>query len=261
MNKVPNGNDNFYSETYREKGKGFAPSFKLGPHKSALANLPADEVNFPVTSWLKNLLTEKFVHLMPNIELIRQASPPGQGYNFKADGSNLPWVVDHLKNTDNADRFAQWLALLKTALPDLENIYAVERPEDRFRYLVLAYAGGLCVPSWMASDGTLRLAALSILAYLPGFSGTYFIDEPENGLHPRAVDVLLQSLSSVRHAQIFLTTHSPVVLGLVETEKVLCFAKTEEGAVDIVKGDAYPALRDWREGADLNVLFAGGALG
>jgi hypothetical protein len=58
VNKVPDGNDNFYSEVYREKGKGWAPSFKLGPQKSALANLPADEANFPVTSWLKNLLTE-----------------------------------------------------------------------------------------------------------------------------------------------------------------------------------------------------------
>lgn len=55
VNKVPDGNDNFYSEVYREKGKGWAPSFKLGPQKSALANLPADEANFPATSWLKNV--------------------------------------------------------------------------------------------------------------------------------------------------------------------------------------------------------------
>ena len=79
VNKVTNGNDNFYSEVYREKGKGWAPSFKLGPHKSALANMPADEVNFPVTSWLKSLLTENVTPLMLNSLLIRQASAPGQG--------------------------------------------------------------------------------------------------------------------------------------------------------------------------------------
>lgn len=89
VNKVPDGNDIFYSEVYKEKGKGWAPSFKLGPSKSALANLPADEANFPVTSWLKNLLTENITQLMLNSMLIRQASPPGQGRNFKADGSNL----------------------------------------------------------------------------------------------------------------------------------------------------------------------------
>jgi predicted ATPase len=261
VNKVPNGNDNFYSEVYQEKGKGWTPSFKLGPHKSALANLPADEANFPVTSWLKSLLTENVTQLVLNSLLIRQASPPGLGRNFKADGSNLPWVVDHLQNGNDPDRFGQWLSHLRTALPDLRNIRTVERPDDRHRYLVLEYNGGLSVPSWMASDGTLRMMALTILAYIPGFSGIYLIEEPENGIHPRAVDTLFQSLSSVYEAQILVATHSPVVLSLVEAEKVLCFGKTGEGAVDIVKGDEHPALKDWRGETNLGVLFAGGVLG
>ena len=260
VNKVSNGNDNFYSEVYREKGKGWAPSFKLGPHKSALANLPADEANFPVTSWLKSLLTENVTQLMLNSPLIRRASPPGQGRNFRADGSNLPWVIDQLKNTDE-DRFANWISHLRTALPDLENIRTIERQDDRHRYLMLEYAGGLSVPSWMASDGTLRLMALSILAYLPNFSGIYLIEEPENGIHPRAVDTMFQSLSSVYDAQILVATHSPVVLSLVKPENVLCFARTEQGAVDIVAGDEHPALRDWKGEANLGVLFAGGVLG
>lgn len=260
VNKVPDRNDNFYSEVYREKGKGWTPSFKLGPQKSALANLPADESKFPVTSWLKSLLTENVTQLILNSLLIRQASPPGQGRNFKADGSNLPWVVDHLKNSDT-DRFSNWISHLRTALPDLENIRTIEREDDRHRYLMLEYAGGLKVPSWMASDGTLRLLALSILAYLPNFSGIYLIEEPENGIHPRAVDTMFQSLSSVYDAQILVATHSPVVLNLVEPANVLCFAKTAQGAVDIVKGDEHPALRDWKGEANLGVLFAGGVLG
>jgi predicted ATPase len=261
VNKVPNRNDNFYSEVYREKGKGWTPSFKLGPQKSALANLPADEAKFPVTSWLKNLLTENVAQLMLNSLLIRQASPPGQGRNFKADGSNLPWVIDHLKNSVDSKRFANWISHLRTALPDLKSIRTVEREDDRHRYLMLEYAGGLSVPSWMASDGTLRMMALSILAYLPNFSGIYLIEEPENGIHPRAVDTMFQSLSSVYDAQILVATHSPVVLSLVEPANVLCFAKTKQGAVDIVKGDEHPALRDWKGEANLGVLFAGGVLG
>jgi predicted ATPase len=260
VNKVPDRNDNFYSEVYREKGKGWTPSFKLGPQKSALANLPADESKFPVTSWLKSLLTENVTQLMLNSLLIRQASPPGQGRNFKADGSNLPWVIDHLKNTDGK-RFANWISHLCTALPDLKDIRTIEREDDRHRYLMIEYTGGLSVPSWMASDGTLRLMALSILAYLPNFSGIYLIEEPENGIHPRAVDTMFQSLSSVYDAQILVATHSPVVLSLVKPANVLCFAKTKQGSVDIVKGDEHPALRDWKGEANLGVLFAGGVLG
>ncbi|MCF6290340.1 MAG: ATP-binding protein [Desulfobacterales bacterium] len=260
VNKVANGNDNFYSEVYRKKGKGWAPSFKLGPQKSALGNVPADEANFPVTSWLNSLLVEKVERLNLNSLLIRKASPPGQGRGFRADGSNLPWVIDYFQNIDK-DRFRDWLAHLRTALPDLCNVRTVERPDDRHRYLILEYDGGLETPSWMASDGTLRLLALTVLAYLPNFSGVYLIEEPENGIHPRAVDTIFQSLSSVYDAQILVATHSPVILSMVAPANVLCFAKTSDGAADIVRGDEHPALRDWRGEENLGVLFAGGVLG
>ena len=260
VNKVANGNDNFYSEVYREKGKGWAPSIKLGPHKLALGNIPGDETNFPVTSWLKDLLVEKVERLNLNSLLIRKASPPGQGKGFRADGSNLPWVIDNFYNTDKK-RFDDWIAHLRTALPDLCNVRTVDRADDRHRYLVLDYEGGLMTPSWMASDGTLRLLALTVLAYLPDVSGIYLIEEPENGIHPRAVDTIFQSLSSVYDAQILLATHSPVILSMVAPSQVLCFAKTSDGAVDIVSGDEHPALRDWRGEANLGVLFAGGVMG
>ena len=37
-------------------GTGWDHAFKLGPRKSALANLPEDESRFPVATWLKRLL-------------------------------------------------------------------------------------------------------------------------------------------------------------------------------------------------------------
>ena len=58
-----------------------------------------------------------------------------------------------------------------------------------------------------------------------------------------------------------MATHSPVILSLVPAKKVLCFAKTEEGATDIVAGSEHPALKDWRGEENLGVLFAGGVLG
>ncbi len=260
VNKVPGGNDNFYSEVYQERGKGWAPSFKLGPRKSALGNLPEDESKFPVSSWLKKLLIEGVQPFVLNSLLIRKASPPGQMRGFKPDGSNLPWVVDNLQKK-HPDTFINWIEHLKTALSDLEHIRTVERPDDKHRYLVLCYQGGLEVPSWMASDGTLRLLALTLPAYIPDFTGVYLIEEPENGIHPRAVETMFQSLSSVYDAQILLASHSPVVLSMVEPENVLCFAKTHEGATDIVVGSRHPALREWQGETNLGVLFAGGVLG
>ncbi|MBI3468591.1 MAG: ATP-binding protein [Planctomycetes bacterium] len=260
VSKVPDGNDNYYSEAYLTPGKGWVVAWRLGPRKSALGNLPEDESKFPATTWLKGLLTEGVQSVILNSQLMRKPSPPGQVRGFKPDGSNLPWVVDHLEKTA-PERFRDWIAHLQTALPDLDGIRTVERPEDRHRYLVIRYRGGLEVPSWTASDGTLRLLALTLPAYLPGFRGVYLIEEPENGIHPRAVEAMFQSLSSVYEAQILMATHSPIILSLAKADQVLCFAKTAEGATDVVLGSQHPVLRDWRGEPNLSVLFAGGVLG
>jgi predicted ATPase len=260
LSKAYGGNDNFYVEVREEGGgKGWFPSIKLGPRKSALGNLPEDESKFPVATWFKQLLAQGVQNLVLNSLLIRKPSPPGQVRRFKPDGSNLPWVIAELMK--NKDRFQAWIAHLETALPDIETIRIVERLDDRHRYLAIRYRGGLEVPSWMASDGTLRLLALTIPAYLPQFDGVYLIEEPENGIHPSAVETLYQSLSSVYDAQILLATHSPVILSLADADKVLCFKKTASGATDIVLGSEHPSLRDWQGETNLGTLFAGGVLG
>lgn len=256
VHKVRDGNDKFYDEN----GTGWDHSFKLGPGKSALANLPEDETRFPITTWLKSVLIEGVQRLVLNSARMRRPSPPGQPHRFRPDGSNLPWVVSALEEKTPL-RLSEWVAHLQTVLPDLEAIRTVERPEDRHRYLVVEYKNGLEIPSWTISDGTLRMLALTLPAYLPDFEGIYLIEEPENGIHPRAVETAFRSLSSVQDAQILLTTHSPVIISIAEASRILCFSKTEAGATDIVLSTENPALRDWRGETDLGVLFAEGVFG
>lgn len=259
FSKMAGGNDNYYADA-REKEGRWAPSFKLGPRKSTLGNLPEDESNFPVSTWFKQLLTNGVERIILNSHHIRLSSPPGKGHGFKPDGSNLPWVISSLES-DNLARIKDWVAHLRTALPDLANVYTRQRDDDRHRYLMLVYADGLEVPSWMASDGTLRLLALTLPAYLNDLKGIYLIEEPENGIHPRAVETMFQSLSSVYGSQILMASHSPVVLSSAKSSDVLCFAKDSDGATDIVSGNRHPRLKDWHGEVNLGTLFAAGVLG
>ncbi len=259
VSKVIGGNDNYRPET----AKGYSPSFRQSAKKSALGNLPADQSSFPVSTWVKGCLTEGIQQFVLNSRLIRKASPPGQGRSFKADGSNLPWVVQHLADTD-IKSLQNWIRHLQTALPDLIGIRTIEREDDKHRYLMLKYKNGLEVPSWLASDGTLRLLALTLPAYLKEFRGAYLIEEPENGIHPKAAETVFQSLSSVYDAQVLLATHSPVLLSLIkptDSGKVLCFAKAADGSTDIESGDRHPQLKAWQGEPNFSVLFAGGVLG
>lgn len=256
VNKIAeSGNDYFSSEA-----SGWNNLFRLGPQKSALANLPEDETKFPIATWFKELLSVGVQTLALNSERMRKPSPPGAPKIFATDGSNLPWVVQILAK-QHRSRFGEWLDHVRTALPDLRSIRTVEREEDRHRYLILEYESGLRVPSWLVSDGTLRLLALTLVAYLPEVEGIILVEEPENGIHPRAVETVFQSLSSVYGAQVLLATHSPVVLSIAKPDQVLCFAKTSEGATDVVLGSEHPRLKAWKGETDLGTLFASGVLG
>ncbi len=113
----------------------------------------------------------------------------------------------------------------------------------------------------MLSDGTLRLFALTVLAYLPGAPEIYLIEEPENGIHPTAIGTVFQSLSSVYEGQVFIATHSPVLLGLAQADQILCFSKNSEGETEILRGDQHPVLKEWKGEVSLSDLFAGGVLG
>ena len=111
------------------------------------------------------------------------------------------------------------------------------------------------------SDGTLRFLALTLLAYLPDPAGPYLIEEPENGIHPRNVETVFESLSSVHDAQVLLATHAPSVARLAGVERLLCLARDEARGVDVVAGRAHPRLGRWPDPVDPGMLLAAGVLG
>jgi hypothetical protein len=248
-------NDHFSSET-----SGWNAPFNLGFSRLALANLPEDEARFPVAIWFRRLLTKGIQRLELSSDALRRPARPGSPTEFLTDGSNLPWVIERFRTT-KPDGFARWLAHVQTALPDLTGIDTIEREEDRHRYLRLTYRTSLQAPSWTVSDGTLRLLALTLVPYLDIPARIFLIEEPENGIHPQAVEAVFQALANAGDCQIFCATHSPVFLSLAEPAQLLCFARTPEGATDIVRGDKHPRLLQWKREVDLGTVFAAGLLG
>jgi predicted ATPase len=254
--------------TLTEEGKAYFRSettkwnfpLRPGPQKAALALVPEEEERFPISNWAKKVLTWGVQVLALNSLAMRQPCSPTAPRTFQPDGSNLPLVVRELREKYRP-KYESWLNHVQTALPDLAALEVKERLEDRHLYLVAVYTSGLKVPSWLISDGTLRLLALTLPAYLPPTDQVYLIEEPENGVHPRAMEAVFQSLSSVYAGQVLLATHSPLILGLARPEQILCFARTSSGATDIVSGKDHPALKDWQGQVDLGILYASGVLG
>jgi len=232
-------------------------TLKNGPVRSALSSLPEDE-RFGLANWSKSILTRGVQKLMLRSELMQRACGPLKESRFLPDGSTLPLVVRRLKR--NTRSFAAWLGHVRTVLP-IQDIEVVERPEDKHSYLRVTYQSGVKVPSWHLSDGTLRMLALTLLPYIEARELIYLIEEPENGVHPPAVETIFRSLSSIYDGQALIATHSPVLVGLIEPKQLLCFSRTQTGETDIISGDQHPKLKDWQKEFRLAQLFASGVLG
>ena len=248
------------SSYYRSESTGWNFPMRLGPRKAALAAVPEEE-RFAVANWAKQTLMEGTHVLALNSQAMRLPCPPDAKRTYLPDGSNIPIVLRDLVRP-GSDRFQRWVSHVQTVLTGVTDITVEEQESDKHPYLAVKFGDGLDVPSWLLSDGTLRLFALTLLAYLPPESqDLYMIEEPENGIHPKAIEAIYQSLSTVYDGQVFLATHSPLILGLAEPEQMLCFAQAPSGGTCIVKGSDHPALRDWRGDTPIETLYAAGVLG
>lgn len=261
LSKSPEGKDNFNIEISPSAGKGWATSISFGPYRSALGSLPESPDVFPVATGVKRMLATQVKLLALDSVKMREASPPALRRNgFSSDGANLPWTIAGLKQ-DNHENYRQWLEHVRTTLKDIKEIQVKERPDDRHAYLEVEYDTDIRVPSWAVSDGTLRFLALTLIPYLAGEGYLYLLEEPENGIHPLAIEAVYDSLASAYDSQVLVATHSSAFLRMARLEEALCFAKDVNGATDIVRGVDHPRLRDWQGAVDMNLLFAKGIIG
>jgi predicted ATPase len=264
LGKTHSGSDFYLREsgTYRD-------SFQFGPGKLALSLIPPDLQKYPTGNAIKNFLAQGVRYVQLNSTAMRQPSPATRPTELELDGTNLPRVVGSLLRNGSAGRssaegrsaVARWTEHLRYALDDLESIGWAARQPDNAEYLLLKFAGGLECPSWLLSDGTLRMLALTLPAFLSGPPSLYMVEEPENGVHPHALEIIVKALTAIPAAQVFVATHSPLVVQQVGVKPLLCFRRDEKTGVQILRGEKHPALKDWEGNPDLGSIFSSRVLG
>ncbi|WEV25842.1 AAA family ATPase [Streptomyces sp. 71268] len=237
-------------------------NFRSQHSNLALATVPFDDTQFPAALWFQDLLRNGAVLYAPEWSALRQAAPPaGREPRLDTQGLNAPWLALQLERDDPA-RYGAWVDLVQLALPQVEAVEVVEREEDRHAYFRVTYDGGYQVTSSGLSDGTLRVLALTLLPYLPRIPALLVTEEPENGIYPQAIEIVMQALRTVRGSQVLVASQSPLVLAQANLADVLATRMDPDtGAVTVVRGDHHPRMADWRAGLDdldLGTLFATG---
>lgn len=237
------------------------PPLRIPSGQLALGTVPPDQTLFPAALWFASLLRGGVVFFDPDWEALRRPSPPGHPARLIASGENLPWLALDLRQSA-PDRFKSWVDHVRTALPQVREIEPREREEDHYAYFSVGYNGGYRVTSSGLSDGTLRIFALSLVPFLSeGVIPRLLVtEEPENGIHPRAIETVVQSLSMLYDSQVWVSTHSPMVLAQTDLPDILATRLDADGSVSVVAGDKHPRLRDWQGTLDVGTLFAAGVL-
>jgi predicted ATPase len=258
VGKTAEGRDYF-----RDERTDWNNMFRFGPDRAALGSLPEDPDRFPLSIAGRDFLRDATRQLALDPKKLRDPSPPGGTALLGLDGSNLPYVVLDLQQRDPI-LFTQWVQHLGTGVQGLTGVSVRERPEDRFLVLEATFEGSHLhpVPSWLLSDGTLRLMALTLLSFASGPSARelYLIEEPENGLHPLAIQTVFEALSLSTGAQILCATHSPIFLAQVALKDALVFRRAPEGYAIVRRGPEVPELANWPGRSNLATLFATGVL-
>ncbi|WP_244982171.1 AAA family ATPase [Corallococcus exercitus] len=191
---------------------------------------------------------------------------PQQDIELGTEGENISSVLwSHCQRHPEAQQeWVDWLAEL--CGPEIVGL-DFSRTELGDVMLVLAEKDGTRTPARSLSDGTLRFLGTLVALRTVREGSTVILEEPETGLHPQRIHLLVEFLESVvreRGLQVILTTHSPQVLLALSPEAlkstVLC-ARTpdQEGTVLRRLGDL-PHFEDVSQRSNIEHLFTTGWL-
>ena len=114
------------------------------------------------------------------------------------------------------------------------------------------------------SDGTLRFIALATLFLQPPelLPPVIFVDEPELGLHPQAVDVLASMIKqATEHTQVIMATQSPRLLDSFDYKDIIVAEKDKETGCTILKRLEEADIKIWLEDYSLSQVWEKNIIG
>ena len=117
----------------------------------------------------------------------------------------------------------------------------IEPRESEDRFYFVQHEPGLQYPvnQMGVSSGTLRVLALMTALYGHPETALIGIEEPENYVHPTALEALVEHIHAVRErSQFLVTTHSPLLISYLD----------EPAAVNVVKRDKNLGTIVYKEG-------------
>lgn len=183
---------------------------------------------------------------------------PQKHLNIKGD--NLGNVVQYMER-EQKRRFQTILDRIAEKIPGIDTIETTKTADGR---LLLQFNDkGFTDPFYaqQMSDGTLKIFAYMLLLEDPEPAPFICIEEPENGLYHKLLEVLAQEFRShatgMKHKpQLFVTTHQPYFVDSLTPEETWILEKGDDGFSIIHRASDNPTVINMvNEGLPLGSLW------
>jgi predicted ATPase len=142
---------------------------------------------------------------------MRAAQPPSDVRDIGVLGGETAPFLYRLR-ADHPKHFQAVSRALRSIVPSVGEL-TVDLDKRRGTLDILIRQGGVDYSSRIVSEGTLRVLALCAIAVNPWGGSLVAFEEPENGVHPRRLELIAQLLLSLaleQERQVVVTTHSPL---------------------------------------------------
>ncbi len=140
---------------------------------------------------------------------MRRAVPPTDVDDIGVTGENIAPFLYRLK-AERPKAYQAMVRTIRTLIPSVNNV-DVDLDTRRGTLDIIVRQGGVDFSSRIVSEGTLRVLALCAIVVNPWGGSLVAFEEPENGVHPRRLELiaeLLTSLVTERKRQLVVTSHS-----------------------------------------------------
>lgn len=171
------------------------------------------------------------------------------------DCGNLSAFLLKLKNqhTKYYDRIIRYI---RTVMPQFGDFELVQSPTDKYSNLNWRDRAGNFFDASQISDGSLRFMGLATLLLQPeaALPKIMVLDEPELGLHPKALQLLRAMIEHTkRHSQLIIATQSANFLDEFSPEQVIVAERQNEET--IFKKLSTTELKDWLDDYTLSGIW------
>jgi len=174
-------------------------------------------------------------------------------------GDNLPNVIQYLRE-QHPDRLNDMLDTLSRRVPRLEKVDAEITIDGRLVLQIKDAPFEQPIMAKFASDGTLKMLAYLTVLYDPDPPQLIGIEEPENQLHPRLLNGLVEECRfTSASTQLMVTTHSPFFVNGLRADELWVLYRDEDGYTQARRASDMPNINAFMEqGALLGDLWMEG---